>query len=99
MWQLDRHCHCWLGMHCEAWLFPNLSPPCVLPLRQAVCPGSGQQGSMFKMGSVGTCLSKAVAGGTQLTEGCRALVLVRLAGLGAAACCLTRSPYPAAAML
>ncbi|KAI7844989.1 hypothetical protein COHA_001355 [Chlorella ohadii] len=42
----------------------------------AVCPGSGQQGSMFKMGSVGTCLSKAVAGGTQLTEGCRALVLV-----------------------
>lgn len=34
---------------------------------------------MFKMGSVGTCLSKAVAGGTQLTEGCKALVLVRLA--------------------
>lgn len=32
---------------------------------------------MFKMGSVGTCLSKAAAGGTQLTQGCKALVLVR----------------------
>lgn len=65
----------------ESWVAHTAhSQPTVprpLSARQAVCPSSGQQGSMFKMGSVGTCLSKAAAGGTQLTQGCKALVLVR----------------------
>lgn len=47
------------------------------PTPQAVCPAAGQkQGSLFTLGSVGRCLSKAVAEARRLTPGCKALVLV-----------------------
>lgn len=52
---------------------PRLHPPCL----QAVCPAAGQAaGGMFSLGSVGKCLSRAVAEERPLTPGCRQLVLV-----------------------
>lgn len=65
------------GLFFSALQLPTCPPSSPTLDQQAVCPATSQkQGSMFMLGSVGRCLSKAVAEGKPLAEGCRKLVLV-----------------------